>query len=92
MRLVTSTGAVDRYRYDIGQTHAPNLVWNMYGIGVEGGFIERHRSDSEESLIGDEVLLTAVIHWVQTIGKAANAVSEQTRRRIPRFLGARSWT
>lgn len=43
--------------------------------------INRHRPGSEAAFIGDEVLLTATIHWVQTIGEAANAVSEQTRRR-----------
>jgi uncharacterized protein with HEPN domain len=41
--------------------------------------IERHWPESEEKLVGDEVLLTAVIHWVQTIGEAANAVSSELR-------------
>jgi uncharacterized protein with HEPN domain len=43
--------------------------------------IERHRPASEAAFIGDEVLLTAMVHWVQTIGEAANAVSEETRQR-----------
>ena len=34
-----------------------------------------------EEFVGDEVLLTAVIHWVQTVGEAANAISEETRAR-----------
>jgi uncharacterized protein with HEPN domain len=45
--------------------------------------IDRNRSDSEEAFIGNEVLLTAMIHWVQTIGEAANAVSEPLRQRHP---------
>jgi uncharacterized protein with HEPN domain len=40
------------------------------------GTIERHRPGTEAELLEDEVLLTAIIHWVQTIGEAANAVSE----------------
>lgn len=45
--------------------------------------ISRHRPDSEEVFVSDEMLLTASIHWVQTIGEAANAVSEETRQRHP---------
>lgn len=45
--------------------------------------IERHRPESEEELTGDEVLLTAVIHWVQTIGEAARAVSSELRQQHP---------
>lgn len=45
--------------------------------------IERHRPETEDMLIGDEVLLTAVIHWVQTIGEAATAVSADLRRQHP---------
>ena len=45
--------------------------------------IERHRPESEEDFIRDEVLLTATIHWVQTIGEAANAVSTETQERHP---------
>ncbi len=41
--------------------------------------INRHRPDTVEDFVGNEVLLTAVIHWVQTLGEAANAVSEETR-------------
>lgn len=43
--------------------------------------INRNRPDTEEVFVGDEVLLTAMIHWVQTIGEAANAVSEMVRQR-----------
>ena len=45
--------------------------------------INRHRPDSEEAFVGDEVLLTAMIHWVQTIGEAANAVSGELREHHP---------
>jgi uncharacterized protein with HEPN domain len=45
--------------------------------------IERHRPETEENLVQDEVLLTAVIHWVQTIGEAANGVSEELRNQYP---------
>jgi uncharacterized protein with HEPN domain len=45
--------------------------------------IERHRPETEEMLVEDEVLLTAVIHWVQTIGEAANAVSTDLRHQHP---------
>ncbi len=45
--------------------------------------IDRHRPDSEEEFTDDEVLLTAMIHWVQTVGEAANAVSIELRRRHP---------
>lgn len=45
--------------------------------------IERHRPETEAELIEDEVLLTAVIHWVQTIGEAANLVSEGLRAEHP---------
>ncbi|MBN2114254.1 MAG: DUF86 domain-containing protein [Acidimicrobiia bacterium] len=45
--------------------------------------INRHRPATEEDFVGDEVLLTATIHWIQTIGEAANAVSEATRRLHP---------
>lgn len=45
--------------------------------------IGRHRPETEEELIDDEVLLTAVIHWVQTIGEAANCVSEDLRTEHP---------
>lgn len=43
----------------------------------------RHQPDTEEKLVEDEVLLTAVIHWVQTIGEAANAVSVELWRQYP---------
>jgi uncharacterized protein with HEPN domain len=45
--------------------------------------IGRHRPTSEAGLTGDEVLLAAVIHWVQTIGEAAAGVSPDTRDRHP---------
>ena len=45
--------------------------------------INRHRPDTVEDFVGNEVLLTAVIHWVQTLGEAANAVSEETRSSYP---------
>jgi uncharacterized protein with HEPN domain len=45
--------------------------------------IGRHLPESETLLTGDEVLLTATIHWVQAIGEAAGGVSEATRRRHP---------
>lgn len=45
--------------------------------------IERHRPESEAELLEDEVLLTAIIHWVQTIGEAANGVSEGLRAEQP---------
>lgn len=45
--------------------------------------IDRHLPETAEELIGDEVLLTAVVHWVQTIGEAANAVSEGLRQQHP---------
>ncbi len=45
--------------------------------------IDRHRPESEEAFVGDEVLMTAVIHWIQTIGEAANAISNDTRERHP---------
>ncbi len=45
--------------------------------------INRHRPATEEDFVNDEVLLTAVVHWVQTLGEAANAVSEATRSSYP---------
>lgn len=45
--------------------------------------IERHRPETEHQLVEDEVLLTAAIHWVQTIGEAANGVSERLRTEHP---------
>lgn len=44
---------------------------------------ERHRPETEAELLADEVLLTAIIHWVQTIGEAANGVSESLRADHP---------
>ncbi len=46
--------------------------------------IERHRPETEAKLIEDEVLLSAMIHWVQTIGEAAKGVSEGLRAETPR--------
>lgn len=45
--------------------------------------IERYRPMTEDEFVSDEVLFTAVVHWVQTIGEAANGVSEEVRRRHP---------
>jgi uncharacterized protein with HEPN domain len=45
--------------------------------------VERHRPESEDAFTGDEVLMTAVVHWIQTIGEAANSVSDDTRQRHP---------
>lgn len=45
--------------------------------------IERHRPETEAELLEDEVLLTAFIHWVQTIGEAANGVTESLRAEQP---------
>jgi len=45
--------------------------------------VVRYRPDTEEAFTGDEVLLTASIHWIQTIGEAANAVSDSTQKRHP---------
>ncbi len=36
-----------------------------------------------DDFVGNEVLLTAVIHWVQTLGEAANGVSEESRSSYP---------
>lgn len=38
------------------------------------GAINRHRPDSEAASIDDEVLPTATIPWLQTVGEAAIAV------------------
>lgn len=46
--------------------------------------VERHRPEGE--LVRDEVLLTAVIHWVQTIGEAGEqvgAILEELERSSP---------
>jgi uncharacterized protein with HEPN domain len=45
--------------------------------------IERHRPESEAQLLEDEVLLTAIIHWVQTIGEAAHGVSGKLKAEQP---------
>lgn len=45
--------------------------------------IGRHWPATEQDFVSNEVLLTAVIHWVQTIGEAANAVSDETRNAHP---------
>lgn len=45
--------------------------------------IHRHRPDDESEFVGDEVLFAAVVHWIQTIGEAANGVSEELRERHP---------
>ena len=47
--------------------------------------IERNLPETEEEFLEDEVLLTANIHWVQTIGEAANAVSQVVRSRHPQI-------
>jgi uncharacterized protein with HEPN domain len=41
--------------------------------------IDRHRPDSEREFVNEEVLFTAVVHWIQTIGEAANALSTNLR-------------
>ena len=48
--------------------------------------IDRHRPDAEREFVDDEVLFTAMVHWVQTIGEAANAVSAGLRTRHPEVL------
>jgi len=45
--------------------------------------INRHRPDTVEDFVGNEVLLAAVIHWEQSLGDAANAVSVATRSSYP---------
>jgi uncharacterized protein with HEPN domain len=45
--------------------------------------IRRHQPDDEPEFVGDEVLFTAVVHWIQTIGEAANGVSKELRERHP---------
>lgn len=45
--------------------------------------IERNQPEIEREFLEDEVLLTATVHWVQTIGEAANSVSEGLRARHP---------
>jgi uncharacterized protein with HEPN domain len=45
--------------------------------------IRRHQPGSEAEFAGDEVLPTATVHWVQTIGEAADAVSDGSRHHHP---------
>ncbi len=45
--------------------------------------IHRHQPVDEAAFVGDEVLFTAVVHWIQTIGEAASGVSEELRERHP---------
>lgn len=45
--------------------------------------IERHRPAAFEKFLEDEVVRTATIHWVQTIGEAANGISEHLRSKHP---------
>lgn len=45
--------------------------------------IERYLPGSEDELVADEVLLTAIVHWVQTIGEAANAISDGLKAEHP---------
>ena len=45
--------------------------------------IQRHLPGSEAELLADEVLLTAVIHWVETTGEAASAISDGLRAEHP---------
>lgn len=45
--------------------------------------INRHRPDVEAAFVDDEVLFTAVVHWIQTIGEAANGISEELRGHYP---------
>jgi uncharacterized protein with HEPN domain len=45
--------------------------------------IERHRPEAFEDFVEDEVVRTATIHWVQTIGEAANGISDDLRSKHP---------
>jgi len=54
--------------------------------------IERHRPASEAALTGDEVLFTAVVHWMQTNGEAASGYPRMSETVTPRCRGARSST
>lgn len=45
--------------------------------------IERHRPEAFEDFVADEVVRTATIHWVQTIGEAASGISEELRSEHP---------
>lgn len=45
--------------------------------------INRHRSTTEDEFLGDEVLVAATVHWVQTIGEAASKVSHDLRVSYP---------
>lgn len=43
--------------------------------------IERNRPETFYDFMADEVVRAAIIHWVQTIGEAANGISEALRSR-----------
>jgi uncharacterized protein with HEPN domain len=46
--------------------------------------IGRHRPDAESVFVDDKGPLTAVVHWIQTIGEAANGVTEELRAQYPK--------
>jgi uncharacterized protein with HEPN domain len=43
--------------------------------------IDRNRPETFEDFMADEVVRAAAIHWVQTIGEAANGLSDDVRSR-----------
>lgn len=45
--------------------------------------IDRHRPETFDEFVDDEVVHTATIYWVQTIGEAANGISEDLRSNHP---------
>lgn len=45
--------------------------------------IEKYRPPLKAAFLDNEVLQTAAIHWIQTIGEAANAMSQGIRNRCP---------
>jgi len=45
--------------------------------------IEKHRPETFEDFMNDELVRTATIHWVQTIGGAANGISAELRLKHP---------
>ena len=54
--------------------------------------IDRNRPPSETELIDDEVLLTAVVHWVQTTGRRPAASPRTYGTVTQRCGGVRSST
>lgn len=47
------------------------------------GSIARHKPEVFEDFVEDEVVRTATVYWVQTIGEAANGISEDLRSQHP---------